>query len=83
MHRLDPADLLNEGVIGVDIAVASYGGVKLVNHINVPSLVRFHVHDPGLGDSAKGLYTAHLRGGVLPLLDWTTEFVAERAYETA
>ena len=78
-----PPNLLNEGVIGVDIAVASFGGAKLVNHINVPSLVRFHVHDPGLGDSAKGFYTGQLRGGVLPLLDWTTEFVEARAYETA
>ena len=78
-----PGNLLNEGVIGVDVAIASYGGPKLVNHVNVPALVKFHVHDPGLGDSAKGYYTAQLRGGVLPLLDWTTEFVAERAYETA
>jgi lipopolysaccharide transport system ATP-binding protein len=78
-----PANLLNEGVIGVDVAIASYGGPKLVNHVNVPNLVRFHVNDPGLGDSAKGLYTAQLRGGVLPLLDWTTEFVEARAYETA
>ena len=39
--------------------------------------------DPGLGDSAKGLFTGQLRGGVRPLLDWTTEYVEARAYETA
>ena len=54
-----------------------------MNHVNVPSLVTFHVHDPGLGDTAKGLFTGQLRGGVRPLLDWTTEFVEARAYETA
>ena len=78
-----PANLLNEGVISVDVAVASFGGPGLVNHVNVPGIVKFHVHDPGEGDTAKGLYTGQLRGGVLPLLDWTTEFVEARAYETA
>ena len=81
-----PQNLLNEGVIGVDVTVASLeagGAGKLTNHVNVPTLVRFHVRDPGLGDSAKGLFTGQLRGGVRPLLDWTTEFVESRAYETA
>ena len=81
-----PPNLLNEGVIGVDVTVASLeagGAGKLTNHVNVPALVRFHVRDPGLGDSAKGLFTGQLRGGVRPLLDWTTEFVESRAYETA
>jgi lipopolysaccharide transport system ATP-binding protein len=78
-----PANLLNEGVVAVDVAVASLGGPGLQNHVNVPSVVKFHAYDPGLGDSAKGFYTGQLRGGVLPLLDWTTEFVESRAYETA
>ncbi|HEX3291458.1 MAG TPA: ABC transporter ATP-binding protein [Gaiella sp.] len=78
-----PPNLLNEGVISVDATVASLGGPSLVNHVNVPGLVTFHVHDPGLGDTAKGLYTGQLRGGVLPLLDWTTEYADARAYETA
>jgi lipopolysaccharide transport system ATP-binding protein len=81
-----PPNLLNEGVIGVDVTVASLeagGAGKLTNHVNVPTLVRFHVRDPGLGDSAKGLFTGQLRGGVRPLLDWTTEFAESRAYETA
>ena len=78
-----PANLLNEGVMSVDVTVASLGAPNLVNHINVPGLVKFHVTDPGLGDSAKGLYTGHLRGGVRPLLEWTTEFSDERGYDTA
>jgi lipopolysaccharide transport system ATP-binding protein len=78
-----PSNLLNEGMIVVDVTVASLGGPALVNHVNVPSIVKFHVHDPGLGDSAKGLYTGQLRGGVLPLLEWTTERADARAYERA
>ena len=78
-----PGNLLNEGNITVDVTLASFGGPGLVNHLNVPTLIRFHVVDPGLGDSAKGLYTGQLRGGIRPLLDWTTEFVDARAYERA
>ena len=78
-----PPNLLNEGVIGVDVAFVSFNGPGFLNHLNVPVIVKFHVQESGLGDTAKGLYTGQLRGGVLPLLDWTTEFAAERAYETA
>ena len=78
-----PPNLLNEGVMSVDVTVASLGAPNLVNHINVPGLVKFHVTDPGLGDSAKGLYTGHLRGGVRPLLEWTTEYADGSGYVTA
>ena len=78
-----PSNLLNEGVIGIDVTVASLGAPTLHNHINVPSMIRFHVTDPGLGDSAKGLFTGQLRGGVRPLLDWTTEYDPAQGYETA
>ena len=63
--------------------VVSFNGPGFVNHLNLPAVVKFHVQDSGLGDTAKGLYTGQLRGGVLPLLDWTTEFAEARAYETA
>ena len=78
-----PPNLLNEGVISVDVTLASFGGPSFVTHLNMPGLVTFHVRDPGLGDTAKGLYTGELRGGVLPLLEWTTDYVEARAYETA
>jgi lipopolysaccharide transport system ATP-binding protein len=78
-----PDNLLNEGVIAVDVTIASLGAPTLVNHVNVPAVIRFHVVDPGLGDSAKGLFTGQLRGGVRPLLDWTTEYADARGYETA
>ena len=78
-----PPNLLNEGVLAVDVTVATLGAASIVNHVNVPGLLRFHVVDPGEGDSAKGLYTGQLRGGVRPLLNWTTEFDDGRGYVTA
>ena len=90
-----PPNLLNEGVIAVDVAVTSFaggGGGGFANHVNVPAIVKFQVVDPGLGDSAKGLHTGHVKGGVRPLLDWTTEYadadgglaeVGARRYESA
>jgi homopolymeric O-antigen transport system ATP-binding protein len=69
-----PPNLLNEGIIAVDATVASLGGPALRNHVNVPSIVTFNVVDPGLGDTAKGLFTGQLRGGVRPLLEWTTSY---------
>jgi lipopolysaccharide transport system ATP-binding protein len=78
-----PPNLLNEGVIAVDVTLASLAAPTLRNHVNVPSVIRFHVTDPGLGDSSKGLFTGQLRGGVRPLLEWTTEYAGARSYETA
>jgi lipopolysaccharide transport system ATP-binding protein len=73
-----PPNLLNEGVFSVDVTVASLGGAGLANHVNVPSAVKFHVVDPGLGDTAKGYYTGQLKGAVRPLLEWTTEHAETR-----
>jgi lipopolysaccharide transport system ATP-binding protein len=70
-----PPNLLNEGIVAVDATVASLGGPALQNHVNVPSVVSFNVVDPGLGDTAKGLFTGQLRGGIRPLLEWTTSYV--------
>jgi lipopolysaccharide transport system ATP-binding protein len=67
-----PANLLNEGFITVDVAVVSLG-LKLMPHTGYYNAVSFHVHDPGEGDSARGLFGGQLRGAVRPLLDWTTE----------
>jgi homopolymeric O-antigen transport system ATP-binding protein len=67
-----PANLLNEGFVTVDVGVVSLGQ-KLIPHTGYYNAVSFHVHDPGEGDSARGLFGGQLRGAVRPLLDWTTE----------
>jgi lipopolysaccharide transport system ATP-binding protein len=68
-----PANLLNEGLVTVDVAVCSLGLNKLHPHAGMASAVSFHVHDAGDGDSARGLFTGQWRGVVRPLLEWTTE----------
>jgi lipopolysaccharide transport system ATP-binding protein len=68
-----PGNLLNEGLITVQVAVCSLGGMKLRPHAGLDEAVSFHVQDPGEGDSAKGLFTGQWKGVVRPLLEWTTE----------
>jgi homopolymeric O-antigen transport system ATP-binding protein len=68
-----PGNLLNEGLATVDATIALLGLVKLVPKVDVRNAVSFHVHDPGEGDSATGVFRGQLRGVVRPLLEWTTE----------
>ncbi len=68
-----PGSLLNEGLMSVDVTVSGLGAPKLVSYVNAPGLLTFHVQDPGLGDSAKGLFTGQFRGAARPLLEWTCE----------
>ena len=68
-----PGNLLNEGLISVDVGICSIGPVKLHPHAGCLDAVSFHVQDPGEGDSAKGHFMGQWKGVVRPLLDWTTE----------
>ncbi|HET7743902.1 MAG TPA: polysaccharide ABC transporter ATP-binding protein [Gaiellaceae bacterium] len=68
-----PGNLLNEGLISVQVGICSYGTLKLHPHAGLNDAVSFHVQDPGEGDSARALFTGQWKGVVRPLLDWTTE----------
>ena len=68
-----PGNLLNEGLVTVDVGICSLNAPKLHPHAGCVDAVSFHVQDPGEGDSAKGLFTGQLQGVVRPLLEWTTE----------
>ena len=68
-----PGNLLNEGLMYVDVTVASVGTAKLISHVNSVGVLAFHVQDPGEGDSAKGLYAGQLKGTVRPLLSWDSD----------
>ena len=68
-----PANLLNEGFMTVEAAVCSLSGAKLHPHASRFDAVSFHAHDPGGGDSARGVFMGELRGAIRPLLEWTTE----------
>jgi lipopolysaccharide transport system ATP-binding protein len=68
-----PGNLLNEGLISVDVGVCSSDGTKFHHHVGESDALSFHVHDPGQGDSARGDFTGQVRGVVRPLLEWSTE----------
>jgi lipopolysaccharide transport system ATP-binding protein len=68
-----PGDLLNEGLYAVETSVVKLKAARFSFHAGVRDAVSFHVHDPGEGDSARGLYLATWRGAVRPLLEWTVE----------
>jgi lipopolysaccharide transport system ATP-binding protein len=67
-----PGNLLNEGIVSVDVGIWSLGAPKMYGHAGA-EVVTFHVQDPGEGDSAKDLFTGQWQGVVRPLLEWTTE----------
>ena len=66
-------NFLNEGLTSVDVTIARLGLVKLIPKADAREAVSFHVHDPGEGDSAKGIFRGQLRGPLRPLLEWTSE----------
>lgn len=68
-----PPNLLNEGLITVDVGICSIGTTKLHPHAGMNDAVSFHIQDPSEGDSAKGIFAGQLQGVVRPLLEWTTE----------
>jgi homopolymeric O-antigen transport system ATP-binding protein len=68
-----PGNLLNEGLMVVEIGVVELGTVRFYHHIGLRDALSFHVHDPGEGDTARGIYLGQWRGAVRPLLEWTSE----------
>jgi len=70
-----PPNLLNEGLASVDVAICTLLFPKLLQRAAWYDAVSFNVHDPGEGDSARGLFQGQLRGVVRPLLDWTADRV--------
>jgi lipopolysaccharide transport system ATP-binding protein len=68
-----PGNLLNEGLISVQVDLCSFGATNLHHHAGCIDAVSFHVQDPGEGDSARGRFSGQWKGVVRPMLDWTTE----------
>jgi homopolymeric O-antigen transport system ATP-binding protein len=68
-----PGNFLNEGLTAVEVAVCSLSTAKLHPHASRWDAVSFHVHDPGEGDSARGMFSGQLKGVVRPMLEWTCE----------
>jgi lipopolysaccharide transport system ATP-binding protein len=68
-----PGNLLNEGLVSVQVDICSFGATAIHHHAGCIDAVSFHVQDPGEGDSARGDFTGQWKGVVRPLLKWTTE----------
>jgi lipopolysaccharide transport system ATP-binding protein len=68
-----PPNLLNEGLVTVDVDICSIGLTRLIHHAAVRDLLSFHVQDPGEGGSASGAFRGQLKGAVRPLLNWSHE----------
>jgi len=68
-----PGNLLNEGLISVQVAICSFGATTIHHHAGCIDAVSFHVQDPAEGDSARGRFTGQWKGVVRPMLEWTTE----------
>jgi lipopolysaccharide transport system ATP-binding protein len=66
-----PANLLNEGLVSVDVDICSVGLTRLIHQAAVRDLISFHVQDPGEGGSASGVFRGQLKGAVRPLLEWS------------
>ena len=66
-----PGNLLNEGLITVDVGITGIGAPKLIHYAHLVGVLTFHVQDSGAVGSAKGRFTGQLRGAVRPLLEWT------------
>ena len=68
-----PGNFLNEGLVSVDVGICSLDGTKFHHRAAESDALSFHVHDPGLGDSARGQFIGQVKGVVRPLLEWSSE----------
>jgi len=64
-----PKNLLAEGEYMLNISIFSSRGVKQ-HHVQLQSVVAFHVFDPMTGNSARGDYAERVLGVVRPRLQW-------------
>jgi lipopolysaccharide transport system ATP-binding protein len=66
-----PGHLLTEGTLIVNCAIITE--VPFRAHCYVPDVVAFHVHESGVGISARSDYAGDMLGVIRPLLKWTTD----------
>ena len=64
---------MSEGMFSVDIAISTVDPV--IVHVLERGLFSFRIHDPGEGDSARGIFAGPVPGAVRPMLPWRTELL--------
>jgi len=65
-----PGHLLTEGTLIVNCAIITEAPFR--EHCHVLDVIAFHVHESGVGISARGDYVGDILGVIRPLLRWTT-----------
>jgi len=68
-----PGNLMSEGMFSADVAISTVDPV--IVHAHERGLFSFRVHDPGEGDSARGIFAGPVPGAVRPMLPWKTELL--------
>jgi lipopolysaccharide transport system ATP-binding protein len=66
-----PGNLMAEGMFSVDVAISTVDPV--IVHAFEKGLISFQIHDPGEGDSARGMFGGPIPGAVRPIFPWKTE----------
>jgi lipopolysaccharide transport system ATP-binding protein len=66
-----PGNFMSEGMFSVDVAISTLDPV--IVHVLERGLFSFRVHDPGEGDSVRGVFAGPIPGAVRPALPWGTE----------
>jgi lipopolysaccharide transport system ATP-binding protein len=70
-----PGNFMAEGMFSVDVAISTLDPV--IVHVWEKGIFTFRIHDPGEGDSVRGLFAGSIPGSVRPMLSWTTERLDE------
>jgi lipopolysaccharide transport system ATP-binding protein len=65
-----PGNFMSEGMFSIDVAISTFD--PLLVHVLERGLFSFRVHDPGEGDSVRGLFAGPMPGAVRPMLPWKT-----------
>lgn len=66
-----PGNFMSEGMFSVDVAISTLDPV--IVHVLERGLFSFRIHDPGEGDSMRGIFAGPIPGAIRPMLPWKTE----------
>jgi lipopolysaccharide transport system ATP-binding protein len=66
-----PGNFMSEGMFSIDVAISTLDPV--IVHVLERGLFSFRIHDPGEGDSMRGIFAGPIPGAIRPLLPWKTE----------
>jgi lipopolysaccharide transport system ATP-binding protein len=69
-----PGNFMSEGMFSVDVAIST--GDPVIVHVLERGLFSFRIHDPGEGDSMRGMFAGPIPGAIRPKLPWETDEIS-------